>query len=79
MKAGVMRVLILTVLTMVAFAGNSVLNRVAIVDGGMDAFVFGAIRLLAGAAILAILVLWLVAQASMRELNMVDTMILLAP
>lgn len=58
MKAGAMRILILTVLTMVAFAGNSVLNRVAIVYGGMDAFVFGAIRLLAGAAILAILVLW---------------------
>ena len=58
MKAGAMRILILTVLTMVAFAGNSVLNRVAIVDGGMDAVVFGAIRLLAGAAILAILVLW---------------------
>ena len=55
-KGRVMRVFVLTVVTMVAFAANSVLNRVAIVDGGMDATVFGAIRLVAGAVMLAALV-----------------------
>ena len=52
-----MRAFLLTVVTMVAFAANSVLNRVAIVDGGMDAAVFGSLRLLAGAVMLAVLVL----------------------
>ena len=53
-----MRILVLTLVTMVAFAANSVLNRVAIVDGGMDAAVFGALRLAAGAVMLAVLVAW---------------------
>lgn len=50
-----MRLLALTALTMVAFAANSVLNRMAIVDGGMDAVLFAVLRLIAGAAILAVL------------------------
>lgn len=53
-----MRIFVLTLVTMVAFAANSVLNRVAIVDGGMDAVVFGALRLAAGAVMLAALVAW---------------------
>ncbi|UZD89841.1 DMT family transporter [Cognatishimia activa] len=53
-----MRLIALTALTMVAFAANSVLNRMAIVDGGMDAFVFAVVRLLAGALLLAALMLW---------------------
>ena len=53
-----MRIFALTLVTMVAFAANSVLNRVAIVDGGMDAVVFGALRLSAGAVMLAALVAW---------------------
>ena len=47
-----MRIFVLTLVTMVVFAANSVLNRVAIVDGGMDAVVFGALRLAAGAVML---------------------------
>ena len=43
---------------MVAFAANSVLNRMAIVDGGMDAILFAVVRLLAGAGLLAGLLLW---------------------
>lgn len=38
---------------MIAFAANSVLNRMGIVVGGMDALTFGVIRLMAGALGLA--------------------------
>ncbi|MDU8909663.1 DMT family transporter [Aestuariicoccus sp. MJ-SS9] len=51
-----MRLFLLTALTMVAFAANSILNRMALAGGGMDALVFGAVRLVAGAAMLAALV-----------------------
>ncbi len=43
-----MRLFLLTALTMVAFAANSVLNRVALTDGGMDAELFGLLRLVSG-------------------------------
>ena len=52
-----MRLFLLTALVMTAFAGNSVLNRMALLDGRMDAVAFGAIRLVAGAVALAALVL----------------------
>ena len=53
-----LRLWALVALTMVAFAANSVLNRLALVEGGSDAVAFGTVRLLAGAAILWGLVLW---------------------
>lgn len=46
---------LLTALTMVAFAANSVLNRLALIDGGIGAVDFAAIRVLAGAATLVAL------------------------
>ncbi|MBS0125792.1 DMT family transporter [Thetidibacter halocola] len=52
-----MRLFLLTALTMVAFAANSVLNRAALAGDGIDAPGFGTIRLIAGAAILTLLVL----------------------
>nr|WP_309501355.1 DMT family transporter [uncultured Roseovarius sp.] len=52
-----MRLFLLTTLTMVAFAANSVLTRAALAGGYIDAAGFGLIRLLAGAAALAVLVL----------------------
>lgn len=57
-KGRTLRLFLLTALTMVAFAANSVLNRMAIVDGGMDAVLFVVLRLLAGAGLLAGLLLW---------------------
>lgn len=48
-----MRLLALTALTMVAFASNSILNRMALAGGTIDPLSFGAIRLIAGAAALA--------------------------
>ncbi len=52
-----MRILILTTITMIAFAANSILNRVAIVDAGIDPVTFGNIRLVSGALALAGVVL----------------------
>jgi drug/metabolite transporter (DMT)-like permease len=49
------RILLLTVLAMVAFAGNSLLCRLALKDTGIDAASFTALRLLSGA-----LTLWLI-------------------
>ncbi|NNK77938.1 MAG: DMT family transporter [Litoreibacter sp.] len=51
-----MRLFLLTALTMVAFAANSVLNRLALADGAIGPGDFAAIRLSAGAVILWILV-----------------------
>ena len=50
-----MRLFLLTTLTMVAFAANSVLNRVALADGDMEATLFGVIRLVSGALMLGLL------------------------
>lgn len=50
-----MRLFLLTALTMIAFAANSVLNRMALAGGGIDAMSFGTIRLIAGAAMLGAL------------------------
>lgn len=53
-----MRLLLLTALTMLAFAANSVLNRWAVGPGHIGAVEFALIRLVAGAVVLAVLVLW---------------------
>lgn len=51
-----MRLFGLTALAMVAFAANSVLNRMAVALEGMNPLDFAVLRLLAGAAVLALLV-----------------------
>jgi drug/metabolite transporter (DMT)-like permease len=51
------KLIALTVLTMIAFAGNSLLCRVALKDTGIDAASFTAIRLASGA-----MVLWVIAR-----------------
>jgi drug/metabolite transporter (DMT)-like permease len=56
------RMIALTALTMIAFAGNSLLCRVALKHTGIDAASFTTIRLVSGA-----LMLWLVAR--MRRAN----------
>ncbi|MDO9640187.1 MAG: DMT family transporter [Pseudotabrizicola sp.] len=45
-----------TALAMLAFAANSVLNRMAVGGGGMDPLAFAAVRVVAGAVVLAALV-----------------------
>ena len=55
------RIIILTTLAMIAFAGNSLLCRAALKHTGIDAASFTAIRLISGA-----LMLWLVVTISRR-------------
>jgi drug/metabolite transporter (DMT)-like permease len=50
-----MRLVLLTSLTMIAFAANSVLNRMAVGPGLIDPVVFAVLRLWSGAAILYLL------------------------
>ncbi len=47
---------LLTVLALVAFASNSILTRLALGAGAMDAATFTTVRLLAGACVLAAIV-----------------------
>ena len=53
-----MRLFLITALVMLAFAANSVLNRMAVGGGDIGAVEFAVIRLAAGAAVLLALVLW---------------------
>jgi drug/metabolite transporter (DMT)-like permease len=53
-----MRLFALTLLTMVAFAANSVLNRLALEAGDTGPASFAAIRLISGVVMLAGLVVW---------------------
>lgn len=53
-----MQLFLLTAVTMAAFAANSVLNRWAVGFGHISAVEFAGLRVLAGAAMLAALVLW---------------------
>jgi len=61
-----MPLFLLTTATMIAFAANSVLNRLALAGGGIDAASFGAIRLVAGAVMLAGLCLVLRGRINLR-------------
>lgn len=53
-----MRLFLLTALAMLAFAANSVLNRMAVGAGHIDPVPFAVLRLATGAAVLALLILW---------------------
>jgi hypothetical protein len=61
-----MPLFLLTTATMIAFAANSVLNRLALAGGSIDAASFGAIRLVAGAVMLAGLCLVLRGRIELR-------------
>jgi len=52
-----MRLALLTALTMMAFAANSILNRMAVGSGDIDAISFAVIRVMSGAAVLLVLAL----------------------
>ena len=53
-----MRLFLLTSAAMLAFAANSVLNRMAVGAGAIDPVVFAVVRLAAGAGVLAALLVW---------------------
>lgn len=63
-----LRLFLLTTLTMVAFAANSVLCRLALVHTDIDAATFTAVRLVAGAA-----ALWLIVRARRGASRMVTS------
>ncbi|WP_336510840.1 DMT family transporter [Aliamphritea spongicola] len=50
-----LRIILLTSIAMLAFAGNSVLSRLALASGSIDAASFSSIRLVSGIVMLAIL------------------------
>ncbi|UPH71531.1 DMT family transporter [Abyssibius alkaniclasticus] len=50
-----MKITLITLLALVAFAANSVLARAALADGAIDAAAFTAIRIASGAVVLALL------------------------
>jgi drug/metabolite transporter (DMT)-like permease len=50
------RILFLTAITMIAFAGNSLLCRIALRETGIDAASFTSVRLISGALVLGLLV-----------------------
>ena len=52
------KIALLTALAMVAFAANSVLNRVALADGEADAFTYTGVRLASGALMLVLILAW---------------------
>lgn len=56
--AAMRNTVVLTALAMLAFAANSVLCRLALGDGHIDAASFTAIRVIAGALMLAAIVVW---------------------
>lgn len=56
-QTGVMKIFLLTALTMTAFAANSILNRLGVASYGMDPMAFAVIRTLAGAVMLTVLVM----------------------
>ncbi len=60
-SAGNFRVAALTTLALIAFAGNSVLCRLALADGSIDAASFSTVRLVSGA-----IALLLILQATSR-------------
>ena len=53
-----MRLFLMTCLAMLAFAANSVLNRMAVGAGLIDPVVFAVVRLATGAAVLGLLLVW---------------------
>lgn len=52
------KIVLLTILAMVAFAGNSVLNRVALAEGEADALTYTGVRLASGALMLVLILAW---------------------
>ncbi|MCC6009212.1 MAG: EamA family transporter, partial [Rhodobacteraceae bacterium] len=52
------KIVALTALAMVAFAANSVLNRIALAEGEADALTYTGVRLASGALMLMVILAW---------------------
>jgi len=71
-----MSLYLLTALTMVAFASNSILCRLALGEQAIDAASFTALRLLSGAAMLAVILAYRNDQFSLKKVNLVSASML---
>ncbi|MGY6704681.1 DMT family transporter [Roseinatronobacter sp.] len=58
MAAPVAKTVLLTTLAMMAFAANSVLNRIALAEGAADALTYTGVRLASGAVMLVVILAW---------------------
>ncbi len=63
------KIALLTALAMVAFAANSVLNRIALAEGEADALGYTGVRLASGALMLALILAWRGARPRWRRLG----------
>lgn len=68
-QASVLKIALFTALAMVAFAANSVLNRLALAQGEADALSYTGIRLASGALMLALILAWRGARPHWRQLG----------
>jgi len=73
----VIRTVLLVSLALMAFAANSILTRLALVDTAIDPISFTAVRLASGALVLAVIV-WLRSSAAEGRGSLVSAMALLA-
>ena len=71
-----MSIYLLTALTMVAFASNSILCRLALGEHSIDAASFTALRLISGAAMLALILVYRNHDFSLKKINPVSAMML---
>ncbi|TVP73552.1 MAG: DMT family transporter [Rhodobacteraceae bacterium] len=58
MRSPALKLVLLTALAMVAFAANSVLNRIALAEGAADALTYTGVRLASGALMLWMILAW---------------------
>ena len=58
MTSSVAKTVLLTTLAMMAFAANSVLNRIALAEGAADALTYTGVRLASGAVMLVLILAW---------------------
>lgn len=63
-----MKAILYTLLALIAFAANSLLCRIALANGYIDAWNFTALRLLSGALCLGVIILWQ-SKSSLRLVN----------
>lgn len=70
-----MKLFLLTSLTMIAFAANSVINRAALAHGAIDPITFAVLRLWFGVVVLAAFMVWQAGGRTLKpEVNIIGTL-----
>ncbi len=68
-KSPAVKITTLTILAMVAFAANSILNRLALAESEADALTYTGVRLASGAVMLMVILAWRGAMPSLRRMG----------